>query len=108
MVYSVAVSDVTTLQEDRELTSSMWLQDIAGMWQGVTTRNFRHPLRVAEAIEYMSEAREIINAPENASCQLPDLPSFADEENYDWECDEDFIRAETGELACVPDPEAEE
>lgn len=92
----------------RKVTPRTCVQDIAGMWQGVTERNFRHPLRIATAIEYMSEAREIINAPEDASCQLPELPSFAEEENYDFECPEDYERAATGELACVPVEEEEE
>lgn len=56
------------------------------MIQGVTQRNFRHPLRIADALEFMSEANAAI---EGGSCQLPERPTWAEEENYDWVCPED-------------------
>ena len=74
------------MQSDCVLTWVNVVQDTASMIQGVTQRNYRFPNRVADALEFMSEAQATI---EGGSCQLPERPAWAAEEVYDWVCPED-------------------
>jgi hypothetical protein len=62
------------------------MQATASMIQGVPERNLRHPLRINDAIEYMASAQAKI---ESGSCQLDPLPTWAEDDNYDWVCPEE-------------------
>lgn len=62
------------------------MQDAKGFFQGVSERNVRYPLRVADAISYMGDINDAFAA--GTPCQFPPVAeayAFSTGPNYDFE-----------------------
>jgi hypothetical protein len=62
------------------------LQDVKGFFQGVTERNFKYPMRVAAAVEYMADLNDAFAA--GKPCQFPPVATavpFSADETYTYE-----------------------